>query len=150
MRHGEAMSPQQDPERGLTENGKLKIKLVANHLKEKNISFKRVFHSKKKRAFETAEIMAQTIAPDIKFQQHENIAPNDDPNSILNEIILWDEDTLITSHLPFVPNLMTQLTGQDAYLSAISFETGTIVCLERDNKGDWKVAWATAPSEISA
>lgn len=24
MRHGEALSPQQDPERGLTDNGKLK------------------------------------------------------------------------------------------------------------------------------
>ena len=151
MRHGEALSPQQDPKRGLTDNGKARIKHVANYLKGKKVSFKQIFHSSKKRARETAEIMGQTISPDIKLQSHQSIAPNDDPNSIINEIIVWDEDTLIASHLPFVPNLMTQLTGQDAYLSAITFETGTVVCLEKKNNTDvWKVAWATSPSEILA
>ena len=63
MRHGEALSPQQDPERGLTDAGKLKIKRVANHLSEMDVTFKHVFHSKKKRARETAEIMTQAISP---------------------------------------------------------------------------------------
>lgn len=148
MRHGEALSPQQDPERGLTDAGKLKIKNIANHVKEMGVTFKHIFHSNKKRARETAELMAQTIVPEVKLKPHENIAPNDDPNFIINEINDWKEDSLITSHLPFVPNLMTQLTGQDAYLSAISFETGTIVCLEKKNNEGWDVLWATSPSEI--
>ena len=150
MRHGEALSPQQDPQRGLTDAGKLKIKRVANHLKEMNVTFKHIFHSKKKRACETAEIMAQVISPELKLELHENITPNDDPNLIIHEINDWKEDTLITSHLPFVPNLMTQLTEQDAYLSAISFETGTIICLEKKGNESWKVLWATSPSEILA
>ena len=130
MRHGEALSPQKDPERGLTDNGKFKIEQVATHLKDSDVSFNQIFHSKKKRARETAEIMGRITSPKIHPVELKHIAPNDDP------------------HLPFVPNLMTLLTGQDAYLTAISFETGTIVCLERNNKAGWNLNWSTSPSEI--
>lgn len=150
MRHGEALSPQADPERGLTDNGKLKIETLAKHLHQQGLKFSHIIHSKKKRAFQTAEIMASHISPEIKPVLHQNITPNDDPALITDEINRWDEDTLITSHLPFVPNLITSLTGQDAYLSAISFETGTIVCLEKNDNGVWSVIWATSPSEILA
>ena len=148
MRHGEALSPQIDPERGLSDNGKLKIQIIATHLQTLDISFNQIYHSKKKRARETAEIMAKTLSPDVELKLHDNIKPEDDPNIILSEINSWSEDTLITSHLPFVPNLMTLLTGKDAYLTAITFETGTIICLEKNN-GIWDISWATAPSEIS-
>lgn len=147
MRHGEALSLQIDPERGLTDNGKLKIKQVATHLQKSNVSFEQVFHSKKKRARETAEIMLDTLSPDIIPQLHQDINPNDDPDVILSEIYGWDKDTLITSHLPFVPNLITQLTGQDAYLTAITFETGTVVCLEKEGT-TWHIAWSVSPSEL--
>lgn len=147
MRHGEALSPQIDPERGLTDKGKLKIQLVADHLKQKEVVFKRIFHSEKKRARETAEIMASTLSPDITIDLHKSITPNDDPNLIINEINYWTEDTLITSHLPFIPSLITMLTGKDAYLTAITFETGTVVCLDKNN-GVWNISWATGPSEI--
>ena len=147
MRHGEALSPQIDPERGLTDRGKSDIRTVADQLKKKDVSFKRIFHSKKKRARETAEIMAKILSPDISIDVHKHITPNDDPYLIINEINYWTEDTLITSHLPFIPALITLLTGKDAYLTAITFETGTFVCLEK-NKDIWNISWATAPSEI--
>ncbi|MCW8901478.1 MAG: phosphohistidine phosphatase SixA [Gammaproteobacteria bacterium] len=148
MRHGEALSPEKDPERGLTDNGKSKIKQVATHLQKAGVSFTRVIHSPKKRARETAEIMTAIISANVIPVEHNHIAPNDDPRLIIAEINDWDEDTLIASHLPFVPNLMTLLTGQDTYLSAISFETGTVVCLERNDKNSWDVKWSTSPGEI--
>lgn len=148
MRHGEALSPDKDPERGLTDNGKVKIEKVASYLQEKGVSFSHVFHSPKKRARETAEIMTRLLSPNITPVEHRQITPNDDPQLLISEINEWDEDTLIASHLPFVPNLMTSLTNQDSYLSAISFETGTIVCLERNKKASWDVKWSTSPSEV--
>ena len=147
MRHGEALSPQIDPERGLSDNGKLAIQKVATHLQESGVFFNKIFYSKKKRARETAEIMAKTISPNAEIKVHNYIKPEDDPNIILAEINSWTEDTLIASHLPFVPNLMTLLTEKDAYLTAITFETGTIICLEKI-KDAWTINWATAPSEI--
>lgn len=148
MRHGEALSPQVDPERGLSDSGKQKINEVANYLLKSAVDFKHIFHSEKKRARETAQIMAQIISPNITLTQHAHITPNDDPNLILSEIDLMSEDTLITSHLPFVPNLITALTGQDAYLTAITFETGTVVCLEKSEDDKWTISWSTCPSEI--
>lgn len=148
MRHGEALSPQEDPERGLTDNGKFKIESVAKHLQQQGLMFQHVYHSKKKRAQQTAEIMTRIISPNITPTVHQNITPNDDPNFILAEVNGWKEDTLITSHLPFVPNLMTLLTGQDAFLTAITFETGTIVCLQKNNNSAWTIEWSTCPSEL--
>ena len=147
MRHGEALSPEKDPQRGLTDNGKNKIKQLANHLQAK-MTFQQAFHSNKKRAQQTAEIMTKIISPDANIEFHENITPNDDPRLILSEINLWNEDTLVASHLPFVPGLVTLLTEQDAFLSAISFETGTVVCLEKADDTGWQIKWATSPSEI--
>lgn len=148
MRHGEALSAHIDPECGLTDNGKVKIESVAKHLHKQGLIFQQVFHSKKKRAQQTAEIMTRIISPGIKPTLLNNIAPNDDPNLILSDINCWKEDTLITSHLPFVPNLMTLLTAKDAFLSAITFETGTIICLKKENNSDWNFEWSTCPSEL--
>lgn len=150
MRHGEALSPQIDPECGLTDKGKFKIETLAQYLHEQGLEFNHVYHSKKKRAQQTAEIMTRIISPNVKPTLHQKITPNDDPNLILSEINSWTEDALITSHLPFVPNLMTLLTGKDAFLSAITFETGTIVCLKKNNNSDWTLDWSTCPSEIQA
>jgi len=148
MRHGEALSADKDPEQGLTDNGKLNIQKVALQLHKNGVTFNHVLHSKKKRAQQTAGIMIQTIAPDITPVLHQHITPNDDPSLIIPEINSWDEDTLITSHLPFIPNLITLLTGIDSYLSAITFETGTVVCLEKTNHSGWGIKWSIAPSEI--
>ncbi|MDH5369405.1 MAG: phosphohistidine phosphatase SixA [Gammaproteobacteria bacterium] len=148
MRHGEALSPQEDPERGLSNNGKFKIESVAKHLQQQDLTLQHVYHSTKKRAQQTAEIMAHIISPGITPVAHKNITPNDDPTLILAEINNWKEDTLITSHLPFIPNLMTLLTGKDAFLSAITFETGTIICLKKENNSVWEMEWATCPSEL--
>lgn len=148
MRHGEALAPEKDPERGLSVNGKSKVKLVAQHLQEKGITFSQIFHSTKKRARETAEIMGKIISPDTPLIVHDKITPNDDPHLIFAEINTWEEDTLIASHLPFVPNLMTLLTEKDAYLSAITFETATIICLEKEANNKWVSKWSTAPSEL--
>lgn len=148
MRHGEALSPQKDPERGLSDNGKSKVELVAKHLNKQGVSFSQIFHSKKKRARETAEIMGKIISPSVSLILHDKITPNDDPHFIFSEINSWEEDTLIASHLPFVPDLMTLLTEKDAYMTAITFETATVVCLEKVNSYKWELKWSTAPTEI--
>ena len=148
MRHGEALSPDKDPERGLTDNGKKRIEQLAHHLHKNGVSFSQVLHSPKKRARETAEIMASIIYPSASLAVHQHIAPNDDPQLLIPEINDWNEDTLIASHLPFVPSLMTSLTGQDAFLSNISFEAGTVVCLERTEQAAWVVNWASSPSSL--
>jgi phosphohistidine phosphatase SixA len=97
----------------------------------------------------TLVVLTSIISPEVIPTIHNHIAPNDDPLTLVSEINDWNEDTLITSHLPFVPNLVTTLTGQDVFLSNISFETGTVVCLERGNQATWIINWAASPSSPS-
>ena len=148
MRHGEALSPDIDPEQGLSGNGKDRIEALAKHLQQQNLTFQSVFHSEKKRAMQTAEIMARVLTPNIKPQVMDGIKPNDNPALVVPEMDSWNKDTLVTTHLPFLPNLVTLLTGQDVFLSAITFETGTIICLEKGHNDTWTLKWSSAPSEI--
>jgi phosphohistidine phosphatase len=149
MRHGEALSSQEDPERGLSDNGKLKITLLAEHLKQKGLMFKHIYHSEKLRAKQTAEMVAKIVSPEVQIKLLQNILPTDDPILIFDEINSWTEDSLVATHLPFIPNLISLLTGQDAFLTSISFETGTVVCLDKKSDTRWKINWTTSPSEIS-
>jgi len=148
MRHGEALSSNKDPQRGLTDDGKLKIEQLAKHLQQQKLTYSHAYHSDRKRAQQTAEIITQIISPDIKPALLDNITPNDDPGLLITEINSWNEDTLVTSHLPFVPDLITLLTKQDVYTSGIGFETGTVVCLEKDNNSSWNIKWASSPSQL--
>lgn len=145
MRHGQAASPQQDPEQGLTADGREDIERLAIQLEQQGIRVNQVFHSEKPRARQSAEIMASHIAPDVKLKVHEHIKPNDDPQQIIPELDKWQEDTLITSHLPFIPNLLSRLTDAVDSNHAISFEPGTVVCLEREADTPWHFVWVASP-----
>lgn len=103
MRHGQAANPQIDPEQGLTSQGRADIEQLAQRLIDQNVRFTQVFHSEKARARQTAEIMAEAIAPAVVPQQLAGLKPNDDPRELLPNIADWNVDTLITSHLPSSP-----------------------------------------------
>lgn len=145
MRHGQAASPQVDPQQGLTDSGRAEIERLANRLAGQGIQFAQVLHSEKARARQTAEIMTSMLAPDVIPQQRSGLKPNDEPGLLLPEIETWQQDTLLTSHLPFVPGLLAELTGQPGYLSqAMGFVPGTIVCLSKD-KDNWQLEWIESP-----
>lgn len=145
MRHGQAASPQVDPLQGLTGEGRADIEKLAKRLAGKGVQFRQVFHSDKARARQTAQIMAEYLAPNIMPQMLRGLKPNDDPGQLLAEIENWQKDTLLTSHLPFVPGLLAELTGQPGYREqGMGFAPGTVVCLERQNS-DWLVEWVESP-----
>ena len=148
MRHGEAASKEDDPKQGLTKNGKLAIERLAHKLlqqtqqaRERKINIEQVFHSDKARAQQTAEIMASILAPEVTPQCRENLKPNDNPEELISDIETWSKDTLITSHLPFIPNLLNLLTQHQ---QSISFIPGTIACLSNAST-NWNVEWVISP-----
>lgn len=141
MRHGQAASPQVDPQQGLTEEGRAEIEQLARRLAKQAVYFEQVLHSEKARARQTAEIMATVLAPGVIPQERRGLKPNDDPAELIPEIEAWNEDTLITSHLPFVPNLLTELTGQ---AQGMGFVPGSVICLIKQGEV-WRLEWIEAP-----
>ncbi len=141
MRHGQAASPQVDPQRGLTSAGRHEVEQLARRLQARGIHFEQVFHSEKARAQQTAEIMSGILAPEVTPRVHKGMRPDDDPSLLWPEIESWQQDTLIASHLPFVPNLLITLTGQPP---GVAMVPGTIICLQKDSD-DWRIAWLESP-----
>lgn len=141
MRHGQAASPQTDPQQGLTEEGRTEIEQLAKRLADRGVSFSHAYHSEKARAQQTAEIMAGILVPELAPKVCTGLKPNDDPRLLIPEIESWHEDTLITSHLPFIPNLLSLLTGD---LQSIVLIPGTIICLLKENSV-WRIEWVESP-----
>ena len=141
MRHGQAASPQIDPQQGLSSEGRAEVERLAKRLAGQDVQFSQIFHSEKTRARQTAEIMARILAPDITPQLRAGLKPNDDPRLLIAELNRWQQDTLIASHLPFVPGLLAELTGQAQNMGLV---TGTIICLVKE-AGSWKILWMESP-----
>lgn len=141
MRHGQAASIDDDPEQGLSNDGRMAIEHLAHKLADQGVTFKQVFHSEKARARQTAEIMADILSPGVTPVCRAGLKPNDDPEQLLADINGWQENTLIASHLPFIPHLLALLSGSS---QSSSFTPGTIACLT--NTGSkWQLEWISSP-----
>ena len=145
MRHGQAAPTAQNAEQELTRQGRTGIEKLAAHLDQQGVKVKHVYHSGKARARQTAEIMASELAANVKLQVHDHIKPDDDPQQLLQDIQAWHEDTLVVSHLPFIPSLVSRLTADAMASLAIAYTPGTIICLMPENNA-WQIAWVEAPA----
>ena len=128
MRHGQASATTHNSEQQLTPEGRAGIESLATQLCEQGINIEQIFHSKKARAQQTAEIMARQLAPDVTLQLHSHIQPNDQTHYICNDIQGWQQDTLIVTHMPFIPSLLEDLTHDTKAIHSIPFTPGTVVC----------------------
>jgi len=148
VQHGKAVAKDVDPERPLDEQGKLDIDRLIGFLKQADIRVERVIHSGKLRARQTAERLAEAIAPGLEPETSGLINPNDDPKAFDWQSDSWDRDTLIVGHLPFMAKLVSHLLIEDESQAITEFQPGSIVCLERVGN-DWQIAWMIRPELLS-
>ena len=143
MRHGVANDVSSDPEQGLSDSGRADVQRLADRLKQKPVTFEQVYHSIKARARQTAELMQQTLSERAGINAYPHIKPNDNPEILLQDMHNWKLDTLVVSHLPFLPNLIAALTGNVP--ADIGFQPATVVCLRGDMETGWNILWVEAP-----
>lgn len=129
----------------LTEKGFDDITRLALRLKQVNLSVGSILHSEKNRAKQTAELLAQGVMSAQPPKIYPGLKPDDDVSVIANEIIHWDEDSLIVGHLPFLGRLVSQLVTGTESKEIIFFETGTIVCLSPITQTHWAIHWVLNP-----
>lgn len=145
MRHGEANSALEDPLRGLSDKGQKGIKRVANAVQKAGAKPKIFYHSGKQRTKQTAEITRDITAPHSEIERIEGIKPNDPPEGLLPLLGSLHEDTLIVSHLPFLPKLTGLLIVNLAPRVFLEFKPGSVVCLDSDDKQQWMIDWVLSP-----
>ena len=66
VQHGEAMSKDENPERPLTAKGRKNVTKTAKFLKKKGIRVRKIFHSTKLRAKQTAQIIASLLGCELQ------------------------------------------------------------------------------------
>jgi len=129
----------------LTEEGLRDIQKVAAFIKPLALSADYLWHSGKKRAQQTAGILAEVITINIEHTAREGLAPNDDVKVIENEIMSLKQNIMIVGHLPFLSKLASLLlTGRDSS-NIVAFKNAGIVCLNYTDDNQWQLDWIIIP-----
>ena len=150
MRHGEALNPGVDPARGLSAEGVKQVEATARAAVRRGVSPLRIFHSEKKRAKETAAIMAGRLSLEDKLEMAGGLSPNEEPDQWVMNIEEMDEDIMLVGHLPHLPRLASILLSGDEQGENVTFFTATMAAIEKGDDNCWKLIWTITASDERA
>jgi phosphohistidine phosphatase len=143
VQHGEAKSEAEDPRRSLTDQGRKEVEQVAQAAKRLGLHPSKIYHSGKRRAMQTAEILANALRSPVEATLGLN--PNNDVRNWADRVSRVKEDLLIVGHLPFLEKLASLLATGDESVRPVLFRYGGIVYLEQKESARWGVRWIFTP-----
>lgn len=147
-RHGEAVSEDVAPERPLSPSGLSDVNKVARFLKSTDVSIITFYHSTKKRAQQTAEMMRQTINPSAGLMEKDCLSPNDSTDALFYDISGWQKDTMVVGHLPYLSVMVSRLVASEEAAPLVAFKPASVVILEKDEKNNWSIVSSVNPSSL--
>ena len=145
VRHGEAKSEQEDPERPLSSRGREEVDRVSRAAAKKGMVASRIVHSDKLRAKQTAEILARNIIPSEGICEINGLGPEDDPSLTKAELEASGKSLIVVGHLPHLNRLAAMLLNGNSSAQMLDLPTACVVCLSRRKK-EWKVNWTMDPA----
>jgi len=149
VQHGEAVSEAEDPERPLTAQGREDVARIAAFARLAGVEIEQIRHSGKRRAEETAALLAEQLAPAGGVVSAAGLAPKDDVRPLADRLNRESRPLMLVGHRPFLDRLAGLLVAGDSARTVVQFQKGGIVCLERQPEGaSWAVAWAVTPELI--
>ena len=153
VQHGEAKPEQEDPARPLSERGREEVQRVARYAARLGLKVAEIRHSGKLRAEQTAQILAEALAPSRGVRKAEGLAPLDDPAPRQEELERLVEEgaegLMLVGHLPHLSRLAGLLLVGDPERELIRFRMGGIVCFSREREEEgWAVKWILVPELV--
>ena len=145
VQHGEARSKEEDPGRHLTDQGAADAERVAGFLKPLALTAAAVWHSGKPRAQQTADILASALSLREGVVMRQGLAPNDPVDAVADELNEAQDDVMIVGHLPFLCRLASRMVTGSESCNVVAFRNAGVVCLERDDSGEWLIRWIILP-----
>ena len=145
VQHGKSLAKDIDPEQGLSPEGLSEVERIAKVARGYNVNVSRIIHSVKKRARQTAEVMASFLEPEAGVQEADGLKPKDD-------VTVWaektdpEENVMLVGHLPFMWKLISFLITDSTDTPVFKFQNGGIVCLDIDpDSNSWVIRWTLMP-----
>lgn len=145
--HGDALTADVDPDRPLSERGTTDVCNVANALSG-GIQVDAFLHSGKTRARQTAELLHERLAPAAPIETASGLAPKDPPADFTEALASREGSLMVVGHMPFVGALASHLLGRAEH-DVVAFQPGAVAGLERNEEGDWLIAWMLTPALVS-
>jgi len=146
VRHGISQPPDKDSDPGLTKEGIADVERISAVAKGYNVFVSTIAHSGKKRAKQTADILAAVFQPEKGVIQREGLKPMDDVAAFAR-YISREDNLMVVGHLPFLEKLTAYLITGLMEPSVFQFQNGGIICLDINiNTGNWIIKWALMPT----
>ena len=152
VRHGAALSKEDDPERHLNSDGVNQCHLTGRALKRLDIGFDLIVSSPKARARQTAEIIAEEVGylrEEIKLT--ETLVPTSFPNDTMSYLNDFADvkRILLVGHLPLLGHLASELLINTSQIS-FYFEPGAVCHINTEQPqtfaGD--LCWFLTPEHL--
>ncbi len=147
VQHGEAKTEAEDPERALTQFGTEVVERIAAWAAKTGIEVDQVRHSGKRRAQQTAEILAHGIVPSQGVVSVSGLNPNDDVVPWAENLAEESGSVMLVGHLPFMSRLASLLLVGDPTKGILRFRNAGIACLISE-KGQWSLGWVVTPGQV--
>ena len=142
VQHGLSLPAEADPERGLSEEGGEEVRRMARKAAGFGIKPQAIVHSGKKRARQTAEILARYLKPE-SVSQIDGIGPKDNvfqfAQSLQNKTSL-----MIVGHMPFLGQLVSYLILGKTEPEVFRLQNSGILCKDIFDR-EWVINWALMP-----
>jgi phosphohistidine phosphatase len=145
VQHGKSLPKDVDPEQGLSDLGKSDVARIAAVAEGYGVRVSAIAHSGKKRAADTARIIAAALGVEDRVTRRDGLNPLDDVEAF-SKTIDATSDLMLVGHLPFMQRLTAYLTAGTFQKTIFKFQNGGIVCLDRDaTDGQWYIKWTLMP-----
>jgi phosphohistidine phosphatase len=140
VHHGDAVGPDVDPRRPLSQEGQAGVERLAARAAALGAKPVVVWHSGKLRAKQTAEAFWRACNALAEFSATRDLQPDDPPQWIRDRLRLETRDVLLAGHFPFLPRLLALLiSGGEA---GATFPPHGVVALETLDEGEtWREKW---------
>ncbi len=153
VQHGSALSKAEDPSRPLSAQGADCVRKISHWAQHEEIQVSSVYHSGKRRAEQTAEIIAEQLEPQARLVSASGMGPNDDIAAVIDNILEPETDNImLVGHLPFLDRLTSLLVSGDPEANIVQFHNAAIVCLEKSTvdtlPGESVIEWIVQPELI--
>ena len=152
MQHGQALPKEQDPDEGLSPEGRERIHASGQALKKMGVSFDAILSSPKKRSKETAAIVADEVGFQsekiVETKKVKAMTPPDETVRALSELT-GAERVLIAGHLPSVAEVASFLLTEGSK-AAVQFEMGGCCCIQADEMPtqSGRLQWYLTPAQL--
>ena len=137
VHHADAVSPDVDAQRPLSERGRTHVERLAADAARRGVKPEAVWHSGKLRARQTAEALWRACNPLAEFSATRGLQPNDAPEFVRDQLTGETRDVMLVGHMPNLERVHNLLVQRD---DREPFPLHGLVALEFD-RNVWVERW---------